>query len=181
MVKYQNNSILYGLLAGVLLIVFYLAVVSFFQGVEFAFLNLRSLWYLIIPLAVGFGTQVGLFFSIKHTAQLTGAVAGTGTISGGSMVACCSHFLLQMIPFAGASGLAIFLVNYQKLFLGVGILSNVIGIGLMLNHKRKQQLFLEINLLKKGFQKQTKKKKVLGVKRTKIANNNTKNLKGGLF
>src|SRR3989344_5198596 len=128
MVKYQNNSILYGLLAGVLLIVFYLAVVSFFQGVEFAFLNLRSLWYLIIPLAVGFGTQVGLFFSIKHTAQLTGAVAGTGTISGGSMVACCSHFLLQMIPFAGASGLAIFLVNYQKLFLGVGILSNVIGI-----------------------------------------------------
>lgn len=136
MVK-NNNSILYGLLAGLGLIVFYLGVVSVFQGVEFAFLNLRSLWYLIFPLAIGFGTQIGLFTSIKHTAQLTGTVAGTGTISGGSMIACCSHFLLQMIPFVGASGFAIFLVKYQAWFLGIGIVSNIAGISFMLRHKRK--------------------------------------------
>ncbi len=135
----DRNAPLYGILAGIGLLVFYLSVVSIFQGVEFAFLNLRSLWYLIFPLAIGFGTQIGLFFSIKHTAQLTGTVAGTGTISGGSMIACCSHFLLQMIPLVGISGLAIFLVRYQAWFLVIGILSNVFGIAVMLRHKRKMK------------------------------------------
>lgn len=141
----KNNSVLYGLLSGLGLLVFYLSIVSFFQGVEFAFENLRSLWYLIFPLAAGFGTQVGLFFSIKHTVQLTGTVAGTGAISGGSMLACCSHFLLQMIPIVGVSGLAIFLVKYQAWFLGVGIVSNVVGISLMVRHKN--------NMLKGGCHK----------------------------
>lgn len=137
--KSKDNSVLYGLFAGIGLIVFYLSVVSIFQGIEFAFLNLKSLWYLIFPLAIGFGTQIGLFFSIRHTAMLTGTVAASGTVSGGSMIACCSHFLLNMIPIAGASGLAIFLVKYQAWFLGVGIVSNVIGISFMLDHKRKMK------------------------------------------
>jgi hypothetical protein len=71
--------------------------------------------------------------------MLTGTVAASGTVSGGSMVACCSHFLLNMIPIAGVSGLAIFLVKYQAWFLGVGIVSNIIGISFMLNHKRKMK------------------------------------------
>jgi len=135
-VKKKSNSVLYGILAGLGLLVFYLGIVSIFQGVEFAFMNLRSLWYLIFPLAAGFGTQIGLFFSIRHAAAGLGAsVAGTGTISGGSMIACCSHFLLNMVPIAGASGLAIFLVKYQAWFLGVGIVSNVVGITLMIRHR----------------------------------------------
>ncbi len=133
----KSNAMIYGILSGLGLIAFYLAVVSFFQNIEFAFMNLRSLWYLIFPLAIGFGTQIGLFISIKHTAQITGAVAGTGAVSGGSMIVCCSHFLLNMIPIAGTSGLAVFLVEYQPWFLGVGILSNVFGITLMIKHKKK--------------------------------------------
>ncbi len=135
----RNNSVLYGLLAGIGLLVFYLTVVSIFQGIEFAFLNLRSLWYLIFPLVAGFGIQIGLYTSIKHTAALTGTVAGTGGISAGSMVACCSHFLLNLIPIVGISGLAVFLTAYQKWFLGIGILSNLIGIGLMIKHKNKMK------------------------------------------
>jgi len=135
----RSNAVLYGLLAGLGLLIFYLSVVSIFQGIEFAFLNLKSLWYLIFPLTAGFGIQVGLYFSIKHTAQLTGTVAATGTISGGSMVACCSHFLLQIIPLAGASVLATFLAKYQPWFLLIGIVSNIIGIIIMLNHKKKMK------------------------------------------
>jgi len=138
-IQSKSNSVLYGLLAGIGLLIFYLSIVSLFQGVEFAFFNLRSLWYLIFPLAIGFGIQIGLFTSIKHTAQITGTVAGTGTISGGSMIACCSHFLLQMIPIAGVSGISIFLVKYQSWFLTFGILSNLFGIGLMFNHKKKMK------------------------------------------
>ena len=122
------------------LFVFYLAVVSIFQGVDFAFLSLRSLWYLIFPLAAGFGIQIGLYSSIRHTAALKGQVAGTGGVSAGSMVACCSHFLLNMIPIIGFSGIAIFLMKYQPWFLSVGILSNVVGIVIMLRHKNKMNL-----------------------------------------
>lgn len=144
MVK-KSNAVLYGIFAGMGLLAFYLTIVSLFQSFDFALANLRSLWYLIFPLAAGFGTQIGLFLSVRHTAQLTGTVAGTGAISGGSMLACCSHFLLQMIPLVGASGLAIFLVKYQAWFLGVGILSNVIGITLMIRHKNsmRNQRFLK--------------------------------------
>ena len=138
MVK-RNNSILYGLLAGIALILFYLGVISIFQGVEFAFMNLRGLWYLIIPLSAGFGTQIGLYTSIKHTAAISGTVAGTGTFSAGSMIACCSHFLLNVIPIVGISGLAVFLVKYQSWFLGIGIISNAVGISIMIKHKRKMK------------------------------------------
>ena len=135
----KDKSILYGLLAGLGLLLFYLTVVSIFQGIEFAFLNLKSLWYLIFPLAIGFGTQIGLYTSIKHTASITGTVAGTGGISAGSMVACCSHFLLNVIPIIGISGLAVFLTTYQKWFLVIGIISNVFGISIMMKHKRKME------------------------------------------
>ena len=135
----KDNSVLYGILAGLGLLIFYLIVVSIFQSIEFAFLSLRSLWYLIFPLAAGFGTQIGLYASIKHTAAITGQVAGTGGVSAGSMVACCSHFLLNVIPIVGASGLALILMSYQKWFLGIGILSNLIGISIMINHKKKMK------------------------------------------
>ena len=138
MVK-KDKSVLYGILAGSGLLFFYLGVVSYFQGLEFALLNLRSLWWLVFSLAIGFGTQIGLYASIKHTAALTGTVAGTGGVSAGSMVACCSHFLLNIIPIVGFSGIAVFLAAYQKEFLGIGILSNIIGIGIMLKHKRKMR------------------------------------------
>ncbi len=135
----KDNSILYGILAGFGLLTFYIIVVSIFQGIGFAFLNLRSLWYLIFPLAIGFGAQMGLYMSIKHTAAMTGTVAGTSGVSAGSMIACCSHFLLNIIPFIGFSGIAVFLMRYQPWFLSVGILSNLIGIGFMLKHKAEME------------------------------------------
>ncbi|MEX0920092.1 MAG: hypothetical protein WDZ69_00745 [Candidatus Pacearchaeota archaeon] len=146
----RNNSILYGILAGLGLLIFYLGVLSAFQGVDFAFLNLRSLWYFIFPLAAGFGIQIGLFVSIKHTAKLTGTVAGTGGIAGGSMIACCSHFLLNIIPLAGASGLALILMAYQEWFLGFGVLANIAGITIMVKHKRGMKNMGKRDFLKGG-------------------------------
>lgn len=138
MVK-RNNSVLYGLLAGLGLLIFYLSVLSIFQGIDFAFLNLRSLWYFIFPLAIGFGIQIGFYASIRHNAMINGVAGGTGGIAGGSMVACCSHFLLNLIPIVGISGLATILMAYQKWFLGVGIIANIFGITFMLNHRDKMK------------------------------------------
>ncbi len=136
----KDNSILYGILAGFGLLGFYLIVLSLFQGIEFAFLNLRTLWYFIFPLAIGFGIQIGLYASIKHTAIMTGAVAGTGGVSAGSMIACCSHFLFNLIPIVGISGLSTILMSYQKWFFVVGILANSIGISFLINHKLKMKM-----------------------------------------
>jgi Cu+-exporting ATPase len=133
----EDKSIFWGVLSGLILIGFYIGVLTIFQGFNFALNNLRSLWYLIFPLVIGFGIQIGLFVSIKNHAKLKGTVATTGGISGGTMVACCTHFLLNIIPIAGASGLSIFLMKYQPTFLSLGILANVLGIVLMIRHKRK--------------------------------------------
>lgn len=133
----KDNSILYGLLAGLGLLIFYLSVLSIFQGIDFAFLNLGSLWYFIFSLAIGFGIQIGLYSSIKHNAIINGVAGGTGGVAGGSMVACCSHFLLNLIPIVGISGLATILMSYQKWFLAVGIIANIFGIIFMLNHRNK--------------------------------------------
>ena len=141
MVK-KDNSVLYGILAGFGLLLFYIVVVSFFQGIEFAFLNLRSLWFLIFPLAIGFGTQIGLYASIKHVAAIRAGAATSGTISGGSMVLCCSHYLFNIIPIIGITGLSgftSFLMAYQKAFFSIGILSSIVGVVLMLNHKNKMR------------------------------------------
>jgi len=135
----KDKTILIGISAGVGLLVFYLSIISIFQGIDFAFVNLRSLWYLIFPLTIGFGTQMGLYASISHTARLTGAVVSSGAVSGGSMIACCSHFLLNIIPLAGAGSLAIFVMKYQPAFLSAGILSNFIGISFMVNHRKKMK------------------------------------------
>ena len=140
MSKLRNKKpVFLGVLAGVSLFLFYMSVITFFQGFEFAILNFKSVWYWIVPLVIGFGTQIGLYNSIKHTAQMTGTVAVSGGISGGSMIACCSHFLLNIIPLIGFSGLALFLVKYQTAFFATGIISNVFGIVLMLNHKNKMK------------------------------------------
>jgi len=135
----KDNSKFYGILAGVGILFFYLAVLTIFQSFDFAISEFRSLWFWILPLAVGFGIQVGLYNSILHTARINAEIAASGTVSGGSMVACCSHFALNVIPILGFSGLATFLMTYQKWFFGLGILSNVIGITILMRHKKKMK------------------------------------------
>ena len=135
----KNKAVFYGILAGAALILFFISFVSIFQGFNFALLSFLSLKYWIIALAMGFGVQVGLYSSIKHSLETNAAVAGSGTMSAGSMVACCAHFLANLIPIIGIAGLAAFFVKYQTTFLGVGILFNLIGINIMLKHKKKME------------------------------------------
>ena len=59
------------------------------------------------------------------------------------MIACCSHYLLNIIPLIGITGLSAFtsfLMAYQKAFFSIGIASSILGIILMLNHKSKMKI-----------------------------------------
>ena len=73
------------------------------------------------------------------------------------MVACCAHHLSDILPLLGLSGMAIFLVRYQLFFIIIGVLSNVVGITIMLEtiqrHGLSQRLAnwkWDMNWVKKG-------------------------------
>jgi len=100
------------------------------------------LWIWLVLLSIGFGTQIGLYTSIKYNATIKAGAATSGTISGGSMVACCSHYLLSIIPIIGITGLSAFtsfLMTYQKAFFSIGLVSSAVGIAFMFHHKRKMK------------------------------------------
>ena len=133
----KNKAILYGLLSGIGISSFFMIILTIFVSFGFAISEFKRLWIFILPLAGGFGTQIGIYTSIRHSAMVSAGAATSGTVSGGSMVVCCSHFLLNIIPLIGLSGLATFLMTYQKLFFSIGIASSVFGIGFMLHHKKQ--------------------------------------------
>ena|SRR3989344_2107973 len=141
--KINGKALAYGVLAGSGILLFYISVLTIFQSYGFALSEFNRLWLWLAPLAIGFGIQIGLYASIKHDAALNSGMAASGTISGGSMVACCSHYLLSVIPLIGIIGLnafTSFLMTYQKAFFLIGIASSIIGIVSMLNHKRKMKI-----------------------------------------
>ncbi len=140
--KINVKALVYGILAGVGILALYMTVLTIFQSYGFALYEFKRLWFWLVPLAIGFGAQIGLYTSIRHDATIKAGVATSGTISGGSMVACCSHYLLSIIPLIGITGLSAFtsfLMTYQKAFFSIGIASSIIGIASMLNHKRKMK------------------------------------------
>jgi hypothetical protein len=68
-------------------------------------------------------------------------MAAAGGISTTSMVACCAHHVTDILPILGVSAAVVFLNQFQDLFLTVGVLSNLIGISLMLRIIQKHSLY----------------------------------------
>lgn len=100
----------------------------------------RSLWWLMLPLAAGFGIQVGLFSLIKSTIKTKSSIAAGGTSAGIGMLACCSHHVTDVLPLIGLSGVSIFLLRYQIPILSISIGINLIGIFIMLKHLKMVSL-----------------------------------------
>ncbi len=107
------------------------------------------MWYFIIPLIVGFGIQMGLYIHLRESIRskiLSGSAAtktlsASGGISSASMVACCAHHISDVLPILGLSTAALFLTKYQTFLMTLGILSNLIGINLMLKIIQTHRLF----------------------------------------
>lgn len=145
--KYRA-PVFWAVTAGLLLLLFYVVVNTVAsRSFPHALSELRRLWPWFLPLSAGFGTQIGMFVYIRKGLHLVGkaapgavaaAGAGTGT-STVAMLACCAHHLTEVLPIIGFSGAAIFLVKYQTLFLTIGIISNALGIGIMLRIIRKHR------------------------------------------
>ena len=136
MILINRQSIISGLLAGAGLLILYAATMTLLSGWGAAVEQFSSLWYLMVPLVVGFGVQVGLYTKLKAAMRerSTGAIAAGGTSAGAAMLACCAHHATDVLPILGLSGVTIFLTQYQKPILLASIGINVVGIGIMMKH-----------------------------------------------
>ena len=128
-----TKAILKGTVATLLLLVVYALTLTFVSGWEFMLEQFTSYWYFIVSLAVGFGIQIALYIYIKNLIHHGGAsgkiVAVSGTTSTAAMVSCCTHYLVNIVPVLGATGLATFVSQYQVGLFWFGIAANAIGIG----------------------------------------------------
>ncbi len=127
-----------GVLGSLGLLALYLGIVSLSESWAHALSLFREDAPLVIPIVLGFGTQVGLFTYLKlglHLASGTraaGALTGTaGSTSTFAMVACCAHHVTDVLPLLGLSGAAIFLAEYRVPFMVFGLFSNLAGIGVL--------------------------------------------------
>lgn len=122
----------------------YLGIVTLAQGSDHA---LELLWddrFLVGAISAGFGAQVGLFAYVRMMqraiARSSVAATGAGTATSSvSMVACCAHHLTDVLPIVGASGLAVFLVDFRTPLMLLGIATNLVGIALMIRELRRMR------------------------------------------
>ena len=136
-----------GVLGTALLLIFYFATVALISGWDFAQGQFSKYWYFIVVLAFGFGIQVGLYTYLKNSISRKNisakVLAVSGSTSGVAMIACCSHYLANILPIIGISGFITFVTQYQVQFFWVGIALNLVGIAYISN---KVYLFSKQNL-----------------------------------
>ena len=126
------KPILYGALASTILLGVYFAVLTLISGWSYAQSQFTDYWYFIVSLAVGFGIQIALYQYIKslvHEGRGMGKIVGvSGTTSTAAMISCCAHYLLNVVPILGITGIATFVSQYQIKIFWVGLAFNIFGI-----------------------------------------------------
>lgn len=139
-----------GVIGMALLMAVYLGLVSLAESPTRA---LELFWEdkaFVIPIMLGFGTQVGLYTLLKtglylpaHGPAGGATTAASGGISTAAMVACCAHRVADVLPLVGLSAAAAFLAAWKIPFLVVGLISNLIGIAVMLRviYRERQRAF----------------------------------------
>lgn len=132
-----------GTLGAYALTLLYFIVLTISNSLSHAIDQFLELWYLYIPLIMGFGIQIGLFSYVKNKGKQkhNKEVLVSGGVTTGSMVLCCAHHVVDFIPLLGVSAAAIFLIELQVPFMLLGIYSNILGIIHMLYIIKKSGLY----------------------------------------
>lgn len=135
------QPILFGLAASAGLLAFYLGIITLAQGWAHAVTQLGDDRWFVAAIALGFGTQVGLFTYLRglHRRAAAGGVAASTGTSAAAMLACCAHHLAEILPIVGLSGAALFLNAWKTPLLWLGILMNLGGIVYLLRQIRTAQ------------------------------------------
>ena len=128
------------LLGSAFISIFYLGILTWAQGWDYASSQFMRDRLYVIPIILGFGVQAALYSILRfhlfipatstgHAGSMIGASGGT---SATAMVACYIHHVTDVLPILGLSAAASFLTRYQRPLMLVGLVMNLIGIGVML-------------------------------------------------
>lgn len=128
-----SKHVMWGAAGSLSLLVTYFLIVGSLRGAGYAISNFIELKYYMIPLVAGFGAQSYLFSVVRSQKK----AMATGGVSALSMAACCAHRATDILPFLGASAIGVFVLQYQKTFLAIGIFSNALGILYMIDNAKK--------------------------------------------
>ena len=126
------KSVARGIVAFLALLTVYSLVLILISGWKFTWEQLTQFWYYILSLALGFGTQFGLYSYlkgiIKHQPSTGRVLAATGATSTTAMVSCCAHYLTNILPVLGVTGIITLIGEYQVQFFWIGLFFNLLGI-----------------------------------------------------
>ena len=129
--KIIPTSALKGFLGTSLLLIIYFSIVTLISGWDFAEDQFTKFWYFVVTLAVAFGVQVGLYSYLKNSVKQNispRVVATSGVTSTAAMVSCCAHYLINVLPILGVTGLIALVSQYQVQFFWIGLVFNFAGI-----------------------------------------------------
>jgi len=147
----KPHALLFGALASFAVVGLYLGMNTLTSDWYFARVQFSEYRWWIIGLAIGLGVQVTLFtlFRAHHRGQkktaANSSMAASGGVSVVAMMACCAHYLATIIPLLGVTFLSAAavanLAQYQPYFFLAGIVSCLLGIGLMVRMMRTHGMF----------------------------------------
>ncbi|MBI4302281.1 MAG: hypothetical protein HY664_06725 [Chloroflexi bacterium] len=147
----NKKPIFVGVSSGGALLLLYFGILTLSNSWQHAVDTFLSLWPWFLALVSSLSLQMALYWHLRaelkrrSAAGATAAVATGGGISTGSMIACCAHHLADVLPFIGLSALASFLIQYQRSFLSLALISNLVAIAVILEFYQKHGLFLTKN------------------------------------
>ncbi|MBI4059221.1 hypothetical protein HY404_03200 [Candidatus Microgenomates bacterium] len=124
------KAILTGFIAIIILLAIYFIILTSISGWVFAQDQFSRFWYFIMALAIGFGIQVGLYSYLKALIKNASpqVLATTGATSTAAMISCCAHYLTNILPILGATGIITIIGQYQVQFFWIGLFFNLLGI-----------------------------------------------------
>lgn len=140
-----KRPLITGLIAADTLLVLFVILVTSISGWATTTSQFGQYWYYLVPLAIGFGIQVGLYVYLREVLKraMSKKVMGvTGGTSTAAMISCCAHYLVNILPIISAAGVATFISQYQVRFFWVGIAFNLLGIAYIVRQVVRARLHL---------------------------------------
>lgn len=136
-----RRSALAGGLASLAMLGIYFGVLAAVSGRQQLASEFGRNWHYVLLLALAFGVQVGLFMRLREVVGAThragATVAASGTTSTAAMVSCCAHYLANIAPLIGATGLVAFAAQFQVQLFWAGLLFSSAGIAYIATQLRR--------------------------------------------
>lgn len=125
------RPVLAGVTATALLLAVFFGVLAALSGWAVMIQQFSDFWPFILALGAGFGLQIGLYVRLRMVARGVGSgkvVAASGGTSAAAMMSCCTHYVANLLPVLGATGVVAVVAQYQIEFFWLGLLFNAAGV-----------------------------------------------------